>query len=325
MVNYVVGISDNEANRALLDRLTSDDQLTLRTRSGAVYSFIFRSREVVPQTTATVFSQTTPGLTVALMGTDSDQRMIVRGRYVAATAPEIVAPAGPAELGQPVQLDDLQLSVTGATFQFDQTAAPPGFDFFLVDFELQNRGAASFDAGQLRLVLRDAFGNQYALNNLASQVGNNPPLFGLVAPGQLVLATAGFQIPSGLRSAQLTWMASRSDTGDQVEVAIPFSESAGPDEVTVDLVTAEISLDGTGLVLRGQLANTGTERLIINETELSLDSGGTFYLMLSTSPGFPWIVEPGQTLGYAVTFQRPAALDAIFTVLGRQFQLTNLQ
>jgi hypothetical protein len=59
--------------------------------------------------------------------------------------------------------------------------------------------------------------------------------------------------------------------------------------------------------------------------DVTLTSEGTNYLMLSTSPAFPWVFSPAQRQPFAVTFQRPAGSTAIFTILNRSFQLTGLR
>jgi len=66
--------------------------------------------------------------------------------------------------------------------------------------------------------------------------------------------------------------------------------------------------------------------LLIDVGEVSLtNSTGTIFQLLSTNPGFPWSVPPGQTLLYGVTFQRPIGSEAIFTIDGQSFQITGLR
>jgi hypothetical protein len=328
VINYVIGLPDTPENRAALDQLTTEDTLVLTTRGGETYNFTFNSRDVVGQNNRDIFGQTRPGITVVLLGPredDNGQRLVVTGRYAAAAAPEDDGGRGVVELGETAALNGLEITVTGSTFQFDRPEAPAGFDFFLVDFEIANRGSTAVDVTTLRAYLTDTFGNQYALNPLASQLGNYPPLNGILSPGQTTVATAGYQIPAGLNAAQLSWVVVQSDTGEQIQVRIPFGGGGAAVDAAVTLQQAEVSMDGASLLLFGQLTNNGMEQLVVTEEDVALGGNGTVYLILSTNPGFPWVVDPGQTINYSVAFQRPQTASAIFSVLGREFELTGLQ
>jgi hypothetical protein len=181
------------------------------------------------------------------------------------------------------------------------------------------------DANSLSLVLIDDFGNLYALNPTASQIGNNPPLSGSIQPGQTVVATAGYQIPTGITSSVLRWQVTISGTGSQIEVILPLGETvASPQQASVLVQEVNIVNNGTDLLIVSQITNLGSQPLLVDVTDVSLTSSGTVYLMLSVNPAFPWTVPPGQTIQFAVTFQRPPGSEAIFTVLGQSFQLTGL-
>ena len=326
VVNYVIGLPDTEANRFLLDSLTTEDELVLTTQNGADYRFVFNSREDISPALSSIYGQNMPGITVILVGSEDDEtRTVVRGQYVVATAQTIAGQESTVELGQTAQLGELQVTVTGVVHQFDQAVAPAGFDFYLVDYQLQNLGSANIDPNNLRMTLVDSLGTQYAMNPLASQVGNLPPLTSFVAAGQTVAASVGYQIPSGLTSPTLTWVVARQDTGAVIEVNIPFQEGAGAEQVEVQLQQAQISSDGSSLFLVGQVTNVGAEQVVVDEQDVSLLANGTLYLVFSTNPGFPWVIPPGQTLTYALTFQRPNDFAAIFSILGREFQLNNLR
>ncbi|MCB0015349.1 MAG: DUF4352 domain-containing protein, partial [Anaerolineales bacterium] len=240
VVNYVVGLPDTDANRFMLDSLTTEDELVLTTQNGADYRFVFNSREDLAPAVSSIYAQNMPGITVILIGSDDETRTVVRGQYVVATAQTISGQDTTVELGQTAQLGDMQVTVTGVVHQFDQAVAPAGFDFYLVDYQLQNLGAANVDPNNLRMTLRDSLGTQYAMNPLASQVGNLPPLTSFVAPGQTVAASIGYQIPSGLTSPTLSWVVIRQDTGAVIEVTIPFQEGAGSEQVDVSLQQAQI-------------------------------------------------------------------------------------
>lgn len=329
IINYIVGLPASAANRTLLTQLNPGDEVRLTTGSGFDFTFTIDGRRLVPVGDRQIFAQTRPGITLLLLGDQSDgvdQRLVVEGSYVvgesaAAGAGDVV------ELGETVQLDDLQLTVTGATYMPDRPEVPSGFAFYLVDFEIQNVGLTAVDVAQYQFILKDEVGNQFALSPVASQLGNYPPLAGFINAGQSRQASAGYQIPRGLLSPSLNWVVNRSGSPSQIQVSIPFSGSPQAARgAAITLQDVEVSEDRTGLIITGEVANLGQQPLVISEENVSLRTDdGASYLLLSTNPAFPWSVPPGQTIQFRVTYQRPPANSAIFTVLSQPFQLTGLR
>ena len=326
IINYVLGLPAGAANRTLLESLAPGDAITLSTRGGHSIQFVFDSRRQAQTTDRNVFSQLSPGITLILLGNGDGERLVVNGRYVVDESTTGVS-AGRVELGETAQLVDTQITVTGATYVPNRPEAPPGFAFYLVDFQIQNVGLTAVDANRLQFVLSDELGNQYARNPVASQLGNYPPLTGFLNAGQSATATAGYQIPAGLVSSALRWTVERTDVGAQVQVVIPFNAgSRGGQGAVITLESAAIAPDLTSLVLRGQITNLDSQPLVIAEGDISLRTAdGSSYLLLSTNPAFPWAAPPGQSLPFAVTFQRPNAPTAVFTVLNQPFELSNLR
>jgi hypothetical protein len=325
VVNYVIGLADTTDNRLALEQLTPGDEMTLRMGDGVAFTFAFNSRRNVLVTGRDVFNQQSPGLTLVLVGSDGGERLVVYGRYLV-TESDSLDIENTVDLGETVQLDGLQFTVTGAAYVFDRPEIPSGFAFYLVDYQAQNVAGTVFNSNLLRLTLADDLGNQYAFNPVASQIGNHPPLGGTLNPNQTLMATAGYQIPAGLSSPTLRWQVTRTDTNNQVQVSIPFRDrQEQAQQASVSLTQAEVSLDGSSLLLVGQLTNLGNETLAVQEGNISLTSDGSVYLILSTSPGFPWLIAPGQTVQFSVTFQRPTGSTAVFTVLNQPFELTGLR
>jgi hypothetical protein len=326
VINYIIGMLDSDANRTLLNQLQPGDEIVMTKSDGSTFTFAVSGRQVVPQSNRDIFAQNTPGITLVLLeegNTSGQDRTVVQGRYVVAETSSDVP--GPVEIGETAQLDDLQITAIGASFVFDRPEIPPGFAFYLVDYQIQNTGATAVDTSQLRLVLTDEVGNQYALNPTASQLGNNPMLAGLLGAGQTVQATAGYQVPVALNSANLRWIVTHTETDAEIQVNIPFGAGNDAGDVSVTLQQGTVSLDGTSLLLVGQITNLGSQPLVVEGTDLFLESEGTFHLLLSTNPGFPWVVGPGQTLPFSVTFQRPVGSSAVFSLLNQPFQLNGLR
>ena len=289
-------------------------------------NFVVTGRELTPTGNADLFAQNRPRVTLIWLGNvDADNRLVVLGEFVLPEDEADRTQAGAVvEIGEAAQLADIRLTVNSTAQIVESPAAPPGFSLFLVDFELENIGLEPLDTGLLRLVLVDELGNQYSLNAAASQEGRFPIVSGFIDSGDLRQATAGYQIPINLSSDALRWIVSRVDSPGQIEVALPFT-SSDPQNAAVVLQQAEVSTDGTSLILTGQITNSGSQPLIISESSVRLQSNGTLFLVLSTSPGFPWTVNSGESLPFVVTFQRPSTSAAVFSILDRSFELTGLR
>ncbi len=326
IVNYVFGLNDSESNRTMLESLAPGQQMVVTTRQGVTHTFSFDNRNTVSSSDRNVFNQQTPGITLLLLGSDDDNRLVVRGRYeVAAT--DQASGGGVIQMGETAQLGDAQFTPQASSFLTNRPEAPVGFGFFLIDFVMQNVGLSAIDTSAYRFTLSDELGNQYALNPIASRLGNNPPLTGFINAGQSITATAGYQIPAGLISPNLTWTITAPD-GTQVQATMPFTAggTAGQSAV-ISLQQASITPDLNNLIIVGQVTNVGVQPLVLSPEDVSLRTpAGADYLLLATNPPFPWTVPPNQTLQFAVTYQRPiGSSSAVFTILSQPFELSGLQ
>lgn len=320
IVNYVLLFNDGDSARPLMEQIAPGDRITLRTQSGKEIPFTFASRETIAADDATVYDQTSPAVTLILAGNNEDDRLVVTGHYDLDTVSQS-AEQSTAELGEPIQLEDLQITATGAVYQLAD--ASTGFANYLVDYQVQNMSLTAVDTSQLTYLLIDDFGNRYAYNAAVSQQGNNPPLNGYLNANENKTATAGFQIPIGLSSERLRFVITQGAA--QVLISIPFQSSSSADGASITLLAATVSPDLTTLALTGQLTNLGDQALLVTESDVSLTTNdGTVYWLLSTNPPFPWTIGPGQTVPYAVSFQLPVTEPATFTILNQPFQLTAL-
>jgi len=326
VVNYVFGLPDTNENRAMLESLAPGNEITVTTRGGRTHTFAFDSRSQVPESDRAVYSQQAPGITLILLGGSAADRLVVKGRYEVAAA-DSGASSNVIQLNETARLGDVQVSPQANSFLTSRPEAPPGFGFFLIDFTLQNVGLTATDATAYRFTLSDELGNQYALNPIASRLGNYPPLGGFINAGQSVTATAGYQIPAGLISPTLTWTVTAPD-GAQIEAVLPFTAGGAAGQTAViSLQEATITPDLNNLIIVGQVTNMGAQPLVITARDISLRTPtGSDYLLLATNPPFPWTVPPNQTLQFAVTYQRPiGSTSAVFTILGQPFELSGLQ
>lgn len=327
IVNYVIGLPDDPINETLLETATPGDKIILTSRMGEIREFVVTGREISAASNVELFSQNRPQITLVWLGArGNDQRLVVFGDFVLPEDQSVDGAQGRAviDIGETAQLADVTVTALDTTQIVNSPSTPPGFMVFLIDFEVTNVGATPLDTGLIRFVLLDDLGNQYPLNAAATQEGNYPILSGLLESGTTRQVTAGYQIPTNLQSSRLRWVVSRVDSPGQIDVALPFTGSASQN-IDVSLQQATVSSDGTSLLLSGQITNLSDQPVSIAENDLGLEGGGSIYLVFSTNPGFPWTVAPGQTLPFAVTFQRPATPTAVFTLKSRSFELSGLR
>ncbi len=325
IVNYVFGLPESENNKTAVESLSAGDEIVVSTQSGATFTFAFESRAPVEVSDQTIYEQRQPGITVILLADGEQERLVATGRFQEANSG--AETENVVTLGETAQLGDVQVTAVSTAYLVDRPEVAPGFAFFMVDYEIRNVGLTAFDSENLDLTLIDDLGNRYALNPVASQLGNYPPLFGFLNANQSVVATAGYQIPINLGGNSLSWVVTRTDTGAQVYVLLPY---AGRDTVAqaaaITLIRADVSPDLTSLILSGSVTNNGTQPLSVAAADVSLTTeDGSVWLLQSTNPSFPWTVGPGQSLTFFLTYQLPPVQTAVFKVLNQEFLLTGLR
>ena len=325
IVNYIFGLPNSEANKALLEALKAGDEIEVRTQSGATFTFAFDSRGPAAVDDLEIYEQRQPGITMILLEDGEQERLVVAGRF------QVSNSGGDTEnvvsLGETAQLGDVQITAVSTSYIADRPEIGPGFAFFMVDYEVRNVGLTAFDSTNLDLTLVDDLGNRYVVNPVASQIGNYPPLAGFLNSNQSVVATAGYQIPINLSGNSLSWVATRTDTGAQVYVLLPFAgRDTAVQGATVTLTRADVSPDLTSLILSGNVTNNGSQPITVTANDVSLTTEeGSVWLLQSTNPSFPWTIAPSQSVTYFLTYQLPPQPTAIFRVLNQEFLLTGLQ
>ncbi|MCZ7668960.1 MAG: DUF4352 domain-containing protein [Chloroflexi bacterium] len=267
---------------------------------------------MVPPNNRDIYNQQSPGATLILTDGQEEERLVVRGRYVVSeTASNFQA--NTCEVGEVCQVGNLQLVVTGVSYDPSQGNAPDGFAFYRVDYQVENVGGAAINTSNLKLSLTDDIGNQYALSPVASQSGNYPVLSGPLNVGQILQATAGYRIPQGLESQTVQWVITDAETGAQIQVVIDFGGGSGAAaQTSITLIGATISDDQTALLMDGQITNLGAQPVVVNQRDLSLRTGdGASFLLLATNPSF-LDRAPGQTLQFFCALSEPAGGNGRF-------------
>ncbi len=326
VVNPVFGLSGSSENELLLQKLIPGDRISINYNSGEQREYFITGRELVPLEDNTLFAQNRPGVTLIWLGNaNSGSRLVVYGDYTLpdATADE-VASSRTAVTGDPVTFGNLVMTANDSRIDGSAGTAPPGFAVFLVDFLVENQGNNVIDSGLLRISLKDQQGNQYSSNSAANLNGTFPTLTGFINPGDTKQATAAFQIPAALTGDSVEWHVNRVDIPGEVVVGLPFGGSDTA-VASVLLTAADVSPEGSTIVVSGSVTNGGSQSFQVNASDVSLEGSGTVYLVFSTTPGFPWNVPPGQTVNFALSFQRPQGSSATFTLLGDSFELNGIR
>lgn len=335
IVNYVIAIQDSEENRDLIQSLELGEELSLETTDGAVRRFTFDERAVVPITNRDVFSQRFPGVTVVLvgLGDESPDRLVVRARYIFDDSAESLPPSSSAstnasssrvQWGEFGQLGTLQLAVT---LLDPRPQTNSSFTNYLLDYQIENQSGAPLNTNTLEFLLLDSVGNTYPVNPITSNLGNQPPLPASLNAGQTTSATVGYQIPAGLEKDALSLLIRKTDTSEtlQVQLTDPVAQTSKNSELIISLSAAEVTQDGGGLLIQGQAFNQGTSTIAIEPSDITVSSDGSVYLIQSTNPAFPYIVNSGETTNFSLTVQRPVGSTATVRILDQEWQLTGLR
>ena len=325
IVNYVFGLPDLNENKTAVEQLSAGDEIQVVTQSGAIFTFAFDSRSPIAVDDQSIYEQRQPGITLILLEGGEQERLVATGRFqVGSSGAET---ENVISLGETAQLGDVQVTAVSTSYLVDRPELQPGFAFYMVDYEIRNVGLTAFDTDKLDLTLVDDLGNRYALSPLASQLGNYQPLLGFLNANQSVVATAGYQVPVNLGGSSLKWVVTRTDTGAQVYVLLPYAgRDTAVNSVATTLIRADVSTDLTNLILSGAITNNGIQPVTVTTADVSLTTeDGSVWLIQSTNPSFPWAVAPGQSVTFFLTYQLPPAQTAVFRVLNQEFLLTGLR
>ena len=144
------------------------------------------------------------------------------------------------------------------------------------------------------------------------------------------MGTAGYLVPAPLQGPKLSWSFSHLDKPERVaKVLIDFDvpqEIIDPYQQTaVSLTGAELSGDRTLLSVWGSLLNNSEEELLIALEDITLRGTEDSMALRAADPAFPWTVSPGSVVSFRLSFQRPTAPVATFTLLNQPFEISGLE
>ncbi|MCX7940113.1 MAG: hypothetical protein N2545_11860, partial [Thermoflexales bacterium] len=331
VINYVFGLAPRDANRQALTALRAEDLLVLETTSG-VQRYRVESIENLSEAELLArFSQQSPGLTLFLLEEGASRRTALIARYADEATPNQLT-----SVGVPINLGEIRVTVNAHRLvRGAEVGLPLGRNYYQVDFEVMSllTGTQVLDAAQFFAELRDASGATYPLSRAASSAaGGRGFTQGALQAGQVLNATAGFEVPDTLAGPVLEWrFALNKNTPYVARVALPYRElvitpTPAPTPVPVAEVTllnANISPDGTELRVVGLVRNLTNAVLSGSLRDVSLRMpDGQFVPINSVLPAFPWEIAPGETLAFQINFVRPAGSGpAVFTLYNQSYEI----
>ncbi|MCX7683374.1 MAG: DUF4352 domain-containing protein [Anaerolineae bacterium] len=329
VVNYVIILEGNAENEALLSGLRPGDEIGMRLSSGTTLLFRFIERRETTAGDPRALEQVRPRVTLI---------MEKEGRWQVATADYVSEVEGaqpqagiPAQPGQPVRIGEVQVTLLKGYPLQRQGDLPPGTMYYLIEFSLQNIGAASLDADTFNMQLQDSVGNVYLPSPQAAALGENGPLAGAIAPGTTVQGTVGYLVPETMAGPTLSWIFAPGPAAETwASVNIPYQPALTPSapaqaEVTLNEDSTFLSSGGSLLVIGGEIRNVGGEPLTVEVDDIKLTSSAGIGELRSAAPPLPWVIEPGQSQIIELQYETPDAPTALLTLLGYSFEIRGLK
>lgn len=110
VINYVMGMNATSENKELLASLIAGDQFLLRMSTGQAYRFVYADTIRVAPQASEVYGQNRPSLTLVLLGSNEETRIVIRALYVPdadlISLTDTSSPVKPIRPNQRVVLDD---------------------------------------------------------------------------------------------------------------------------------------------------------------------------------------------------------------------------
>jgi hypothetical protein len=331
LVNYVIGLHASSDNRAAMEALRPGDLVTLDTTVGTQRYRVTQQATIRDDDITALLEQTSPRLTLVLMGEGGSQRRVTLAEFTDEATPNQLTSAG-----TPINLGDVRVIVTGQRLvPGTSVGLPNGKNYFQVDFEVTSLLSPTqvLDAAQFFTELSDGDGTIYQLSQSGSSAsGAKGFTTGALESEKTIQATAGFEVPSTMPGPSLEWrFAVNKGTPYVGRVAIPYrplfaAPTAAPTKTPVADVTilnANISPEGNELRVVGTVRNLTNSFLPGSLRDVSLSGpGGQLYPLNSSLPAFPWSITPGETLAFQLTFARPQTSEPItFTLFGQSYRI----
>ncbi len=210
VINYVIGVPYAPTTESLLAGLTSAQRITLTLDNGSQLTFGSPQAQRVAAEDLSPLNQDKPGLTLVMLDSNQNNRLIVQTRYL----PE------ESIFGEEQRIDGLKFEV----LESKVVEATPDSFYFIIEYQVTNESGLNKDAAFFDMVLEDNAGQRYTLNEAATVAGQYGHLNRMLLAGETARGSAGYQVPRTL-STTLVWIV-RSDA--QSSNSTRFSVSYEP-------------------------------------------------------------------------------------------------
>jgi hypothetical protein len=330
VVNYVIGLYPTEETVELVEGLEDNAPITLAMSNGSNLHFRMSGRQRVPtEAVAELFRQLRPGITLVVLGEGGDERLVIIGQYDADQEPVTIGEAGLVRVGSPAQLGPWRIMVLSG--QLAPDTANPAQAFYYVTFTVEYLGQEPTSADTFDVRLIDGVRVEYIIDRGVSSQGAYAPPGGLVAPRNPTSFTAGYRVPPDLPGPSLVWVFKPSPDSEQsvrfeVPIVRPTPTPAPNTQITAQINSASLNFDQTQLVISGGVGNPTDQPVTITQVDVSLGTPDSVFADLRTAdPPFPWVLGPGQTMGFRLEFTRPPGFTAILRIVTLQFEISAVQ
>ena len=165
LINYVIGLPASQENSDMLQAMSEADEIVLDLSNGQSLTFQYTGRQFVSAGSIDIFAQSRPGLTLVLLGDNTDQRVVVTANYVPDSEVGKTVPSSLAQINTPIELGGAKVTVISARLVVNAPGVTVGSAFYLVDFTVENTGADALDAAGFVVELQDYANQKYKLSD----------------------------------------------------------------------------------------------------------------------------------------------------------------
>jgi hypothetical protein len=316
LINYVIGLPASLETEALLADLSSGDRITLTLQNGTQLHFGSPQVKRVDVADASPMVQDKPGLTLMVLGAESASRLVVKARYL----PEDTRPAGQQSS------EGIAVEVLSSGIVEDVVPQEPDSWYFVVEYQVMHDTATLVDPTFFVMVLEDAEGRRYNLNDAATTLGSYGELVTSIPAGAPVQGSAGYLIPKTVK-APLIWNFRAEATSTDPATFVLGFEPPRPAPAQPDVELLEVFLDARRdvIVVSGTVYNDGESELNVTSQDVAMTAGGGQSALQAAAPLLPWAVAPGGYQDFEMQFTVPDGTDAaLLDILGFAFEIEGL-
>jgi hypothetical protein len=316
LINYVVGLPHTSETESLLSGLMSEDRIVLTLENGSRLTFASPQTRRVSVEDRSPLAQDRPGLTLMLLGSGQPSRLVVTARYL----PEDVLPSSDQ------RADGLAVRVLRADVLSEATPEVADAWYFVVEYAITNTLTTPVDATYFDMVLEDAAGQRYVLNEEATRRGEHGRLTVELPGGASAAGSAGYLLPRTV-TMPLVWIF-RADpaSAEQAQLILDF-EAPRPSPALPDVELYDAFLDGGRdvVVISGTVYNDGEMSLTVDEDAVELTSSEGEGKLAASTPLLPWDVPSDGYQDFELQFSVPEdAASVLLNVLGFTFAIEGL-